>query len=68
MIKDKSSAECTRICVKDGQSYSILVGKDVYALTGHQSEFDQLAGQTVTVTGKLHGSTFSVESITPVKK
>jgi hypothetical protein len=24
MIKDKSAAECTRMCVKDGQSYSLL--------------------------------------------
>ena len=68
MIKDKSPAECTRMCVKDGQSYSLLVGKNVYTLTGHQPELDQLAGQTVTVTGKLNGNAFTVESVTPVKK
>jgi hypothetical protein len=68
MIKDKSPAECTRMCVKDGQSYSLLVGKDMYTLTGHQPELDQLAGQTVTVTGKLNGNTLAVESVTKVKK
>ena len=67
MLKDKSPAECVRICVKDGQSYSLLVGKNVYTLTEHQSELDQLAGQTVTVTGKLNGNTFTVESVTPVR-
>jgi hypothetical protein len=68
MIKDKSAAECTRMCGKDGQSYSLLVGKDVYTLAGHQTDLDQLAGQTVTVTGKLNGNTFVVESVIPVKK
>jgi hypothetical protein len=68
MLKDKSATECTRICVKDGQSYSLLVGKDLYALTGHQAELDQLAGQKVTVTGKLNGNTLTVESVTPIKK
>lgn len=67
MLKDKSPAECTRLCVKDGQSYALLVGKNVYTLTGHQRELDQLAGQTVTVTGRLNGNTFEVESVTPVK-
>ena len=68
MLKDKSPADCTRMCVKDGQSYSLLVGKDVYTLSGHQPELDQLAGQTVTVTGKLNGNTLTVESVAPVKK
>ena len=68
MIKNESAAECTRMCVKDGQSYSLLVGKDVYTLAGHQTDLDQLAGQTFTVTGKLNGNTFVVESVIPVKK
>ena len=68
MLKDKIPAECTRLCVKDGQSYALLVGKNVYTLTGHQPELDQLAGQTVTVTGKLSGNTFAVESVAPAKK
>ena len=27
MLKDKSPAECTRLCVKDGQSYSLLMAR-----------------------------------------
>jgi hypothetical protein len=68
MLKDKSPAECTRMCVKDGQRYSLLVGKDVCALTGHQLELDKLAGQMVTVTGTLNGNTFTVESVTQGNK
>ncbi len=68
MLKDKSPAECTRLCVKDGQSYSLLMGKDMYTLTGHQPELDKFASQTVTVTGTLNGNTFTVDSVTPVKK
>lgn len=68
MLKDKSPAECTRLCVKDGQSYSLLAGKDMCTSTGHQPELDQLAGQTAIVTGKLNGNTLTVESVAPVKK
>jgi len=45
-----------------------LNGKDMYTLTGHQPELDKFASQTVTVTGTLNGNTFTVDSVTPVKK
>jgi len=51
MAKDKTPADCTRMCVKDGMKYSLAVGRKVYALEGHDVELSKLAGQKVTVTG-----------------
>src|SRR5215472_18951240 len=55
MDKSKTPAECTRTCVQQGQKYALVVGKKVYTLEGHDSELDKLAGQRVTVAGKLNG-------------
>ncbi len=68
MDKSKSAAECTRMCVQQGQKYAIVVGGKVYALNGHEQDLDKLAGQRVKVTGKLSGDTVSVSSVTVVKK
>lgn len=68
MAKDKSAAECTRMCVKQGQKYALVVGKDVYTLQGHEPELDKLAGQRVSIQGKLSGETLTVSSVTPAKK
>ena len=63
MIKDKSAAECTRACVKQGMDYGLLVGEKVYTLTGDKAAIDKLAGQHVTVTGTLSGNTLKVDTI-----
>jgi hypothetical protein len=63
MAKDKTPAECTRICVKDGMKYALLVGDKVYTLTGHESELDKLAGEKVTVKGTVNSDTVSVDSV-----
>ena len=68
MLKDKSAAECTRLCVKQGQKYALVVGQKVYTLEGHEQELDKMAGQNVTVTGKLTGETVAVSSVAPAKK
>lgn len=68
MAKDKSRAECTRMCVKQGQQYALVVGKKVYTLEGHEAELDKLAGQRATVKGTASGDTVTVNSVTPAKK
>lgn len=68
MAKDKSATECTRMCVQQGQKYALVVGKDVYILQGHEPELDKLAGQRVSVQGKLSGDMFTVSSVTAAKK
>jgi hypothetical protein len=60
MAKDKTPAECTRMCVKDGMKYALAADKKVYALEGHEPELAKLAGQKVTVKGTLKSDTLSV--------
>ncbi len=68
MMKDKSAAECTRVCVKQGMDYALVVGQEIYTLKGNTSEIDKYAGERATVKGKLNGKTIDVESISATKK
>jgi hypothetical protein len=67
MMKDKSAAECTRYCVKQGTKYALVVEKTVYTLAGHETDLDKYAGQKVTVTGTMKGETVAVETVVSVK-
>lgn len=66
MSKDKSAAQCTRECAKDG-GYTLVAGEKVYTLAGDKSKVDQFAGQKVVVKGDLKGNTITVESIQAAK-
>ena len=68
MAKDKSPAECTRMCIKQGMKYALVVGSKVYTLEGHEAELDKLAGEKVTVKGEVTGGTLAVQSVVPAKK
>jgi hypothetical protein len=65
MEKDKSPAECTRECVKQGMKYALVVGNKVYTLGGHEAELEKLAGQKATVKGNVTGETVVVQSVVP---
>lgn len=67
MAKDKTPADCTRMCVKDGMKYALAADKKLYTLEGHEADLAKLAGQKVTVKGSLKGETVTVESVTPAK-
>jgi hypothetical protein len=67
MAKDKTPAECTKMCVKDGMKYALAVEKKVYTLEGRVAELSKLAGQKVIVKGTLKGDTFSVQEVTASK-
>lgn len=68
MAKDKTAAECTRMCVQQGQKYALVVGQKVYALQGHDDDLKRLAGQRATVKGSIAGDTVTVSSVTAAKK
>ena len=63
MAKDKTAAECTRMCVKDGSKYALVVGDKVYTLAGHEPELDKLAGEKATVKGDVSGTNVKVSSV-----
>jgi len=67
MAKDKSPADCIRMCVKSGEKYALLVDKKLYTLQGHEAEVDKYAAQKVTVKGALKGNVVTVASVTPAR-
>ena len=62
-----SAADCTRMCVKGGQGFALVVGDKTYNLRGDSAELDKYAAQKVTVKGKLKGNTVAVDSVAPAK-
>ena len=68
MAKDKSAAECTRMCVKQGSDYALVVGKKVYVLKGNASDLDKYAGERVTVKGSVTGNTITAASVNAATK
>lgn len=67
MMKGMSDADCTRMCVKAGSAYGLIVGDNVYKLRGHSAELNKHAGEKVTVRGAKQGKDFVVESVAPAK-
>jgi hypothetical protein len=67
MAKDKTPAECTQMCVKDGMKHALATEKKVYILEGHEAELAKLAGQKVTVNGTPKGDTLSVQEVVASK-
>lgn len=67
MMTNVTPAQCTRECVKQGSDYGLVSGSKVYTLKGDSKQIDKYAGQTVTVTGDVSGTTVTVRSIAPAK-
>jgi hypothetical protein len=60
-------AECTRVCVKHGANYALVVGDKVYTLeTSDQAalaKLNDLSGAKAKVTGEVDGTTITVKSV-----
>jgi hypothetical protein len=67
MMTNVTPAQCTRECVKQGSDYALVSGGKVYTLKGDKKLLDKYAGQNVTVTGTISGTTVSVSSVSPAK-
>jgi len=61
------AAECTRVCMKHGSKYALVVGDKVYTLeTSDKAALDKLndlAGAKAKVTGEVDGTTIAVKSV-----
>ena len=66
-MSSMSAADCTRMCVKGGQGFALVVGDKTYNLRGDSADLDKYAAQKVTVKGKLKGNTVAVDSVAPAK-
>src|SRR5580704_1386220 len=58
MSPGKSDADCTRDCIrsKGDWIYGLVVGDNVYGLTGDNTKFAAFAGQRVMVVGEVSGA------------
>jgi hypothetical protein len=63
MMPGKPDSDCVRACVKAGSKHALLVGSQVYKLSGKSNEVDKLAGQKVKIVGDLAGNSITVVSI-----
>ena len=63
----KRSAECARMCVRNGSKYVLVNGDQKNILEGNEAALDHLAGQRVTVKGTLAGDTIKVSSVSAVE-
>jgi len=66
MMNVKPDAKCVTECIKMGSKYALIVGDDVYELSGQKIP-EKFAAQKVTVKGTLNGKTLEVESVTAAK-
>ena len=61
------AADCTRMCMKHGSKYALVVGDKVYTLeTSDKAALDKLndlAGAKAKVTGEVDGTTIAVKSV-----
>src|ERR1700694_2917780 len=61
------AADCTRVCMKHGSQYALVVGDKVYTLeTSDKTALDKLndlGGARGKVTGEVDGTTIAVKSV-----
>jgi hypothetical protein len=51
--KGFTAAEAIRLCASQGYAYVIVSGKNVYGLQGDKNQLAKLAGDKITVTGRV---------------
>jgi hypothetical protein len=65
------ASECTRVCIRKGSKYALVVGDKVYTLdTSDKATLDQLdklADQQAKVTGEANGDSIVVLSVAAAK-
>jgi len=67
MDSGMNPTECTKMCVRTGSKFVLVVGEKRYALVGGENQFDDLAGQRANVAGILDGNTIKVSSVSSVQ-
>jgi hypothetical protein len=65
------ASDCTRVCVRKGSKYALVVGDKVYTLETTDKatldQLDKLADKQVKVTGEPNGDSIAVLSVTAAK-
>jgi hypothetical protein len=65
------ASECTRVCIRKGSKYALVVGDKVYTLDSSDKttldQLDKLADQQAKVTGEVSGDSITVLSVAAAK-
>ena len=62
-VSPQGSAECTRMCIRNGSKYVLVNGEQSYLLQGGSDELDAVAGQRANIVGSLAGGVILVSSV-----
>ena len=59
----RTAADCVRICVHGGATFSLIDGDKTYVLDGDLNALKKVAGQRVHIVGAMNDSTIRVSSV-----
>ena len=60
----RTATDCTILCVRRGEQFSLVDGNAAYVLEGDLQALKLVAGQRVKILGKLNGNKISITAIT----
>lgn len=60
-----TAADCTRVCVRDGERFALVDGDALYVLEGEPAALKRAAGERVRILGTLKRQKISVASVSP---
>ena len=63
MGSGKSAAECTQRCAKNGARYALIDGDKKFTLTDNTNQLASVAGQRVTISGRIDGDQIQVDAV-----
>ncbi len=59
----RTAADCVRICVHGGATFSLIDGDKIYVLDGDLNALKKVAGQRVHIVGAISDKTIRVSSV-----
>jgi hypothetical protein len=62
-----AAADCTRACVRSGETFVLVDGDKTYTLEGEAAALKRVAGQRANIIGTLDGKTISVTTVARFK-
>jgi len=63
----KTAADCTRTCVHDGATFTLVAGDKTYQLEGDPSALKRIAGKRTSIVGVAAGNTIRVSPVNAPK-
>ena len=64
--KGANAVACMKACIAKGSKYALVVGDDVYELSGKEDALSKIGAARVKVTGKVNGTKIEVSSVASI--